>query len=75
MARQKQAIPLQREPSDFGEAPPKSPSLSWESTNGNSQTAISANGQSKGNITPAATHKQAGLTELIICVAGIYASL
>ncbi|KAL9127504.1 MAG: hypothetical protein Q9217_003634 [Psora testacea] len=63
MARQKQTAPLRREPSDF------------EQYNGGPAygRAEIGNGVPKGPLPPAA-QEQPGLTQLIICVAGIYAS-
>ena len=76
MARQKQAAPLRREPSDF------------ESMNGHTSTADhrQANGfladgaaavvkKAAREPPESASQEQTGLLQLVICVAGIYASL
>lgn len=77
MARTK-AIPLQREPSDFDQGPPDTPSHGWKHTdrrsNGNVSPPTLSNGKPKGPPRPA-TQEQAGFAQLVICVAGIYASL
>ena len=77
MARTK-AIPLRREPSDFNQGPPETPDHGWshkdDKANGNAIPASRSNGNSKGPSHPA-FQEQAGLTQLVICVAGIYASL
>lgn len=76
MARRKQAAPLQREPSDFSQGLPDSPSHGWKHTNGKTpkSAAIASNGKPK-EPNSSATQEQAGLTQLIVCIAGIYASL
>lgn len=62
----------------------KKPSQSQEPQNGNGATAQHdakspngslANGSTKPGATPPPAQKQAGVAELVICVAGIYASL
>lgn len=77
MARTK-AIPLRREPSDFDQGPPDTPNYGWKhmdrKSNGNVPPATLSNGKPKGPSRPA-TQEQAGLAQLVICVAGIYASL
>ncbi|MCJ1256390.1 UDP-galactose transporter [Lignoscripta atroalba] len=75
MARQKQAIPLQRTPSDFQHGPPESPDHGWKAANGHASKSspTQSNGSIKGADAPAKS-EQAGLTQLIICVGGIYAS-
>lgn len=75
MARKKQ-VPLQREPSDFGRGLPESPSHGWKQANGSlekSKAALS-NGKPKQSA-PVDSQEPAGLTQLVICIAGIYASL
>jgi len=76
MARTKQATPLQRKPSDFSQGSNESPSDGWKQSNGDSQKpkSMARNGTVKAP-SPEETPEQAGLTQLIICVAGIYASL
>ena len=77
MARTK-AIPLRREPSDFDQGPPDTPNHEWKSANnkanGNASPASRSNGIVKTPSRPTG-HEQAGLAQLVICVAGIYASL
>ena len=75
MARQK-ATPLRREPSDFNQGPPESPNHGWKPVNGGiiSKNAGVMSGQLKELIT-SALPDQPGLTQLVICVGGIYASL
>lgn len=77
MARRKQAVPLQREPSDFAKGPPESPSHGWEQSNGNSQAdkRSVANGRPGPEKLPPSIIDQAGPLQLLICVGGIYASL
>ncbi|KAL8729706.1 MAG: hypothetical protein Q9166_004534 [cf. Caloplaca sp. 2 TL-2023] len=86
MARRKQAAPLQRQPSDFSQGIPASPDLGWKKLNENGHLP---NGASNGVVEktksamsidrpnePSPLHalEQPGLIQLIICVAGIYAS-
>ena len=85
MARKKQ-VPLQREPSDFSQGPPDSLGRGWKSGTANAKSNAHLNGNTQ-KIIPAAingslkeipslrTAEQAGLPQLLICVAGIYASL
>ena len=77
MARTK-AIPLRREPSDFDQGPPDTPSHGWkhakDKANGNASPASLGNGIVKAPSRPTG-HEQAGLAQLVICVTGIYASL
>lgn len=75
MARKKQ-VPLQREPSDFDRGPPESPSYGWKQVNGSlgKSTADTGIGKPKQSA-PADSLEAAGLTQLVICIAGIYASL
>ena len=76
MARRKQAAPLQRQPSDFDQGPPESPGHGWKQSNGNSpkSEAVTSNGNAKAPLSRA-SQEQAGLSQLVICIAGIYASL
>jgi hypothetical protein len=73
----KQRQPLQREPSDFAQGPPKTPDYGWKSSNGstNSVTPSKANGSIKTALAPVTTEQATGLPQLIICVGGIYISL
>lgn len=77
MARTK-ASPLRREPSDFEQGPPDTPKYGWKhmntKANGNASPAAVSNGKPKGLSRPA-IQEEAGLAQLVICVAGIYASL
>ena len=87
MARKKQAAPLQRQPSAFGHGSPESPDHEWKMSNGNGHTPIgTSNGvlektksamSDKRPKEPSPLHalEQPGIIQLIICVAGIYASL
>ncbi|KAL8837101.1 MAG: hypothetical protein Q9170_002658 [Blastenia crenularia] len=86
MARRKQATPLQRQPSDFDQGHPKSPSDGWKPTNSNGHISnTKGNGilkktekalSSPGPQDPSSLHamEQPGLIQLLVCVAGIYAS-
>lgn len=73
MARTK-AVPLRREASDLDQGLPEVSIDSWKHTNtkanGNASPVTLSNGKSEEP-----SQEQAGLTQLIICVAGIYASL
>ena len=77
MARTK-AVPLRREPSNFDQGPPDTPNHGWKHTDskssGSASTATLSNGKLNGP-SRLATQEQAGLAQLVICVAGIYASL
>ena len=77
MARRKQAVPLQREPSDFAKGPSESPSHGWKQSNGVGQAVKPsvANGWSGSEKLPLSVIEQAGPLQLLICVGGIYASL
>ncbi|MCJ1407769.1 UDP-galactose transporter [Ptychographa xylographoides] len=78
MARQKQLIPLQREPSDFSKGPPDTPAQGWRGSNGSSKTIdmshTNGNGNLKHALEPVIVEHPAGLPQLIICVGGIYIS-
>ena len=76
MTRQKQAVPLRREVSDFDNGPPESSDHGWKHSNGNAQSLLAtrSNGKSE-ELLPQVPSDQAGFTQLVICVAGIYASL
>ena len=77
MARTK-AVPLQREPSTFDQGLPDTPNHGWKyangKANGNMSPANPSNSQPKQS-SPPASQEQAGLAQLVVCVAGIYASL
>ena len=86
MARQKQAAP-QRQPSNFDSGPPESPNHGWTTSNGNGHVSNGAPGRilekTKDALNdgppkePSPLHalEQPGIIQLVICVAGIYASL
>ncbi|KAI4236110.1 MAG: hypothetical protein L6R40_006235 [Gallowayella cf. fulva] len=86
MARRKQAAPLQREPSDLTHGAPEHSDHGWKKLNGNSHVP---NGATNGALEktksamskdrpkePSPLHalQQPGFIQLIVCVAGIYAS-
>ena len=77
MARTK-AVPLRREPSHLDQGPSNSPDHDWkrmdDKANGNIIPATLSNGKPQAPSHPA-SQEQAGLAQLVICVAGIYASL
>ena len=75
MARKKQ-VPLQREPSDFDRGLPDSPKHGWKQANGSVEgsKAVISNGKPKQSA-PVDPQEPAGLAQLVICIAGIYASL
>ena len=77
MARTK-PVPLREEPSDFDQGPLDAPNYGWNHTdskvNGNVSPAILSNARPRAPSRPA-TQERAGLAQLVICVAGIYASL
>ena len=77
MARRKQAVPLQREPSDFDKGPPESPNHGWKQSNGNDQASklSIANGPFEPEKLPPSIIEQAGPLQLVICAGGIYVSL
>ena len=79
MARQKQVAPLQRQPSDFSAGPPESPQYGWEDADGKAQELdpTETNGKANESIVPIVpiSPKEAGFTQLIICIGGIYVSL
>ena len=77
MARQKQAVPLQREVSDFHKGPPETPDHGWKHSNSGaySKPITVGNGMLKDEVVNQLPKDQAGLTKLLICVGGIYASL
>jgi UDP-galactose transporter B1 len=83
MARVKQATPLRRETSSeyFSKAdtpgtPTRSPrNLDRGTTSGASPTANANTESTTGEIVALAARKEAGLPQLIMAVAGIYASL
>lgn len=69
-------MPLQREPSDFSQGPPGSPAQGWKNGRGNVRKPELpvANGTLQ-EISTLVPTEQPGITQLLICVAGIYASL
>ena len=77
MARTK-AVPLRREPSHLDQGPSNSPEYDWKRTddkaNGNTIPATLSNGIPRAP-SQRVSQEQAGLAQLVICVAGIYASL
>ena len=75
MARQK-ANPLRREPSDFNQGPLEPPKNEGKPVNGSviARSAGEVSEQLKEKIS-STLPDQPGLTQLIICVGGIYASL
>jgi len=77
MARKKQAMPLQREVSDFDQGPPELSKHGWKHANGTAQDLqiTASTGKPKEELLPQLPSDQAGFTQLVICVAGIYASL
>ena len=77
MARQKQRLPLQREPSDFSQGPPETANHGWKHSNGftDSLNPTRANGSITAALEPVTIEQAAGLPQLIICVGGIYISL
>ncbi|KAL9027248.1 MAG: hypothetical protein Q9196_004201 [Gyalolechia fulgens] len=86
MARQKQAAPLQRQPSDLNKGPPESPGQGWKRSAENGRLSNAASNSilekaEKALSSPRPDHpsplhatEQAGLIQLVVCVAGIYAS-
>ena len=77
MARRKQAAALQRELLDSNGGLPEPPSQEWKGYNGSVEksTAITPNGKPKGASTKPIQEPAAGLSQLLICVGGIYVSL
>ena len=77
MARRKQAVPLQREPSGFDKGPPESPNHGWRQSNVNGQASkpSMANGTFEPEKLPLSIIEQAGPLQLVICAGGIYVSL
>ncbi|KAI4120929.1 MAG: hypothetical protein LQ338_006668 [Usnochroma carphineum] len=90
MARRKQAVPLQRQPSGFDQGIPNSPDHGWQTSDGNGNgnghiPNATSNGilkeTEKALSSPRPKHpsplyalEQPGLIQLLVCVAGIYAS-
>ena len=68
MARQKQAAPLRREPSNFED-------LNANQSNGMIKRPSEEGEMPAKSTSPSDLTHQSGLTQLVICVAGIYASL
>lgn len=77
MARKKQAVPLQRRVEDSDQGPPDTSTHGCKQTNGTAHSPRSAAsaGEPKEELLPQLPSDQAGFTQLVICVAGIYASL
>ena len=76
MARQKQAAPLRREPSDFENMNGHSSSSDYKMANGKiANGVVSAVSEAAREPPATESQKQAGLTQLVICIAGIYATL
>lgn len=77
MARTK-AIPLRREPSGFDQGNSDNPTPGRthmrKAANGNAVLTTLSNGKLPGS-SRSSSQEQAGLAQLIICIAGIYASL
>ncbi|KAL9004260.1 MAG: hypothetical protein Q9188_002924 [Gyalolechia gomerana] len=86
MARRKQAAPLQRQPSNFNEGAPEAPDQGWKRSAENihlsnaasngvlEKTEKALSSPRPDNPSPLHAMEQAGLVQLVICVAGIYAS-
>ncbi|KAL8668428.1 MAG: hypothetical protein Q9168_006942 [Polycauliona sp. 1 TL-2023] len=84
MARRKQAAPVQRQPSDFGAQ--GDPSNGWAKVNGNGhlpngatnsvleKTKSAMSDQRPKQPSPLLALEQPGIIQLVVCVAGIYAS-
>jgi len=77
MAPKKQAVRLQKEVSDFDQGLPESPKHDWKHANGTAHEipSTASAGKPKEELLPPHAPDQAGFTQLVICVAGIYASL
>ena len=87
MARRKQAAPLQRLPSGFDKGPPQSPDHGWKDSNGNGhirqstsdgileKTERALSSPRPKDPSPLHAMEQPGLIQLVVCIAGIYASL
>ena len=77
MARTK-AVPLRREPSDFDQVISDNSipgrTQMRKPANGNAVLTTLSNGKVQGS-SHSSSQEQAGLAQLVICVAGIYASL
>ncbi|KAL8894281.1 MAG: hypothetical protein Q9192_004456 [Flavoplaca navasiana] len=86
MARRKQAAPVQRQPSDFDRGAPESPDHGWKTLNGNGhipngtgnavleRTKSAMSDERPKEPSPLHALGQPGILQLIVCVAGIYAS-
>ncbi|KAI4275452.1 MAG: hypothetical protein LQ337_003211 [Flavoplaca oasis] len=86
MARRKQAAPVQRQPSDFDRGPLESPDHGWKTLNGNGhipngtgnavleRTKSAMSDERPKEPSPLHALEQPGMIQLIVCVAGIYAS-
>ena len=81
MARHKQAAPLRREPSDFESMNGHSSSSDYKNASGTFTNGTITNGavalvkEAAREPPKTQSQEQAGLTQLIICVVGIYVSL
>lgn len=81
MARHKQTAPLRREPSDFESVNGHALSSDDKSVNGTSSngaivnSAVAVVKEAAREPPKSQSQEQAGLTQLIICVVGIYVSL
>ena len=77
MARTK-GVPLRRVPSDFNQGLPENPDYGYKHTDRKANGIASPAGVGNGHPiapSPSIPQEQAGLAQLVICVAGIYASL
>ncbi len=81
MARHKQATPLRREPSEFENVNGHGSSSDYKSANGKHangtimDSAVAVVNEAAREPPESQSQEQAGFTQLIICVAGIYVSL
>jgi hypothetical protein len=75
MARKKQ-VPLQRKPSNLDDGSVESPNRGWKEANGSLEgaAAVLGNGKPKQSTLPYSS-EPAGFAQLMVCIAGIYASL
>ncbi len=86
MARRKQTAPVQRQPSGFDHGP-LDPQEGWKSLNGNGhvpnatstavleKTKSAMRDERPKEPSPLHALEQPGIIQLVVCVAGIYASL
>ncbi len=75
MARKKQ-VPLQQKPSSLDDGSVESPNRGWKEANGSLEggAAVVDNGRPKQSTVPYSS-EPAGFAQLLVCIAGIYASL